>query len=189
MLEILSFNYTDLKNLQQYVGTINAPIEYVHGSILDDSIILGFQDSLDIDDSYSFMIKSFSPNYKSHNVRAKLLDANEIIFFGHSLGNIDYHYFEDLFRRQSQAEKANPNLILRIFTYDEISRRETLIQLREMNGKRTNMLYDLCNFEIYRTKDSIDENKIEKYIGELTERFKKHPPIVTPKPCGIQILS
>ncbi|MEL5895035.1 AbiH family protein [Bacteroides sp. GD17] len=180
--EILSFNYTDLKNLEHYVGEINVPVEYIHGSIKDDSIILGFEDDLEIDSSFCFMIKSFSPYYKSHNVREKLLDANEIIFFGHSLGHTDYHYFEDLFKYQSQAETANQNLIIRIFTFDEESRIETLLQLREMNNKRTDLLYDLCDFEVYRTKDGIDKGKIDKYFGELTKRLQEHAPAYIPGP-------
>lgn len=169
LYNIISFNYTDLKKLEKIVGQINAPIDYVHGSILDDSIILGFEDTLDIDESFSFMIKTFSPYYTSHNVRAKLLDADEIIFFGHSLGRVDYHYFEDLFMYQSQPEKANQKLILRIFTKDESSRINILLRLREMNQKRTDLLYDLCDFRIYRT-DS-DSREISKYLSELEDRL------------------
>lgn len=163
-IDIISFNYTDLNQLE----TIKAPIHYVHGSLLDNSIILGFQDALDIDPSYAFMIKTFSQHYKSHNVREKLLDADEIIFFGHSLGEVDYHYFEDLFKRQSQPEKANQKLILRIFTKDEKSRINILLRLRDMNEKRTDLLYDLCDFRIYRTDEDMVE--IEKYLEELDIR-------------------
>lgn len=170
--EIISYNYTDIMRLTPIIKTaIDCPIEYVHGNLRDRSIILGFQDDVEIDKSFCFMIKSFNPNFRSHNVRAKLLDADEIIFFGHSLGSTDYHYFEDLFRYQSQPDKANQNLILRIFTYDENARRDILFQLRKMNNKRTDMIYELCDFEIYRTKPGVDEYKITKYLGELVNRI------------------
>ena len=56
---------------------------------------------------------------------------------------------------------------IRIFTYDENSRQEILIQLRTMNNKRINELYDLNDFAIYRTKNEIDDNKIKQYFSEL----------------------
>jgi hypothetical protein len=79
-----------------------------------------------------------------------------------------------LFKYQSLAEKANKDLILRIFTYDEKSRREVLIRLRDMNNKRTDMLYDLCDFEIYRTGDGGDEDKIDSYFEQLKKRIRDY---------------
>lgn len=63
------------------------PVSYMHGSLKsrqtekdDTSIILGFQDDIEIDDSYCFMIKSHSPYYTSHNLKSKLDQADEVIF-------------------------------------------------------------------------------------------------------------
>ena len=170
MCEIITYNYTDIHQLKDRVGSdIKIPIDHVHGEIKDNSIIIGFQDDVEIDKSFSFMIKSFSPYFRSHNVRQKLLDADEIIFFGHSLGETDYHYFEDLFRFQSQPEHYKSSKTIRIFTYDENSRIDVLFQLRAMNKKRTDMLFDLNDFEIYRTKD--DSAKIKVYLDQLAERL------------------
>ena len=176
--EILSFNYTDLNHIANKLGILSdsdnheeLDCVHIHGSLKNNDIIIGFEDDLDIYDSCSFMIKSFSQHYKSNNVRNTLLDADEVIFFGHSLGSSDYHYFSDLFKRQSDATKANNDMIIRIFTYDEQSRRDILLQLRNMNERRTNYLYDLCHLEIYRTKDNIDDVKIEKYFKELEKRI------------------
>lgn len=170
--EIISFNYTDLSKLNPFLSNpLKLPIEYVHGKLADKTIILGVQDNVDFDSSYSFLIKTFSPHYKSHNVRKKLLNADEIIFFGHSLGNTDYHYFQELFKRQSNPDTAKDNLFMRIFTFDEESRRNILLQLREMNDKRTNFLFDLCDFELYRTKDKQDDTKIEGYLEALRKRI------------------
>lgn len=168
--EIITFNYTDLHKLKDDLPEeFKVRIDHVHGSIKDRDIIIGFEDEVEIDKSYSFMIKSFNPAFRSHNVRQKLLDADEIIFFGHSLGETDYHYFEDLFRFQSQPEHCKGPKIIRIFTYDEQSRIDILFQLRAMNKKRTDMLFDLNNFEIYRTKD--DARKIEIYLSQLDRRL------------------
>ena len=169
--EIITFNYTDLHQLENELDTkIEVKIDHVHGSIENNDIIIGFEDEVDIDKSYSFMIKSFNPAFKSHNVRQKLLEANEIIFFGHSLGETDYHYFEDLFKYQSQPEYCKESKTIRIFTYDEKSRIDILFQLRAMNNKRTDMLFDLNDFEIYRTKN--DSLKINEYLKKLPERLR-----------------
>ena len=157
-------NYTDLYKLEEYVGSIKCSVEHIHGSVSDNSIILGFQDDVEIDDSYCFMIKSFSPHFKSHNVRRQLLDADEIIFFGHSLGETDYHYFKDLFMKQSNETIVN-----------EQSRIEILTQLRNMNERKTNLLYGLCDFAIYRT-DGSDKNRINNYLEKLKSRAEKEFP-------------
>lgn len=170
-VEIISYNYTDMYKLKSHLQySLRIPVDHVHGKIEDESIILGFEDNIEIDNSYTFMIKSFSPHYKSHNVRQKLLDANEVIFFGHSLGSTDYHYFQDLFRRQSDPDLADKKQVIRIFTYDENSRRNILIRLREMNRKKTDYIFDLCDFRLYRTKDDIDSIKINDYFKELSRR-------------------
>lgn len=168
--EIITFNYTDLHKLNnELIERLSVRIDHVHGSIKNKDIIIGFEDEVEIDKSYSFMIKSFNPAFRSHNVRQKLLDADEIIFFGHSLGETDYHYFEDLFRFQSQPEYCKGPKVIRIFTYDEKSRIDILFQLRAMNNKRTDMLFDLNDFEIYRTK--YDSDKIDIYLSLLEERL------------------
>ena len=169
MCEILTYNYTDIHKLKSIVGDIYVPIDHVHGNINDKSIIIGFQDKVEIDKSFSFMIKSFSPFFRSHNVRNKLMEADEIIFFGHSLGETDYHYFGDFFETQSNPEKNKKSKKIRIFTWDEASRIDILFQLREMNDRRTDMLYDLNDMEIYRTKD--DKSKIDNYLSQLSTRL------------------
>lgn len=168
VVNIISFNYTDLKRLVPSDKTIHASIDYIHGSILDDSLILGFNDELDIEPSYSFMRKTFSRHYKSHNVTEKLLDADEIIFFGHSFGTIDYQYFKDLFIRQSQLENANKKMIIRIFTKDDKSRIDILSRLNHYNNKRTYQICDYCDFRVYKTDEGMED--IDMYFDELGRR-------------------
>lgn len=178
--ELITFNYTDINKLAPLIGdnTISIPVSFMHGSLEsrqtkrdDTSIILGFQDDIEIDDSYCFMIKSHSPYYTSHNIKSKLDQADEVIFFGHSLGSTDYPYFADFFRKQCAAKPDNEKIKVRIFTYDEESRQNILIQLRNMNEKHTQMLYEYCDFAIYRTKGNMDDEKIRNYLSELSNRI------------------
>ena len=64
-------------------------------------------------DDYLFMIKSFSRHFRSHNIQYDMILADEVIFFGHSLGSTDYHYFEHFFRNQSneQIKKEDSKII------------------------------------------------------------------------------
>ena len=170
--QILSFNYTDIDQILLSLNISNKDVQYtyVHGNLKDKSIIIGFQDDVDVAKSTYFMIKSHSPYYSSCNVRAQLEKADEIIFFGHSLGTTDYHYFSDFFKQQSDL---TPNKVkskkIRIFTYDESSRQEILAQLRDMNEHRVNYLYDLNDLRIYRTNNIEDQDDIKLYFQELQE--------------------
>lgn len=119
--ELITFNYTDINKLAPLIGDniISIPVNYMHGSLEsrqtakdDTSIILGFQDNIEIDDSYCFMIKSHSPYYTSHNIKSKLDQADEVIFFGHSLGSTDYPYFEDFFRKQCATKPDNEKEVI-----------------------------------------------------------------------------
>lgn len=177
--ELITFNYTDINKLSCFIrgSHIDIPVSYMHGRLDsrkspndDTSIILGFQDEIEIDDSYCFMIKSHSPYYESHNLKSKLNQADEVIFFGHSLGSTDYPYFADFFRKQCATKPDNEKIKVRIFTYDEESRQNILLQLRNMNERHTQMLYEYCDFAIYRTKDNMDKEKIEAYIADLKGR-------------------
>lgn len=129
IITYINFNYTEIPQLSETL--------HVHGSISQNNIILGFEDNVEINDIFCFMIKSHSPHFRSFNIREKLRNANEVIFFGHSLGITDYHYFSDFFKVQSGlngSEKIEKKRI-RIFTFDENARQDILIQLRNMNQK------------------------------------------------------
>lgn len=168
--DIVTFNYTNLNKLDNFVGHINNNISYIHGTLHTDSdiykddtsIILGFQDDIDIDDSFCFMIKSHSPFYRSCRLKFLLQNASEVIFFGHSLGATDYPYFADFFKELCEPKNRDFKKV-RIFTRDEQSRQDILIQLRNMNNKQTQMLYEYSDFDIYRT--SIDHEKINYFLN------------------------
>lgn len=168
--DIVTFNYTDLTRLDKFVGSINNHISYIHGKLHtssdklkdDTSIILGFQDNIDIDDSFCFMIKSHSPYYKSCRLKFLLQYASEVIFFGHSLGASVYPYFADFFKGLCEPKSSDFKKV-RIFTRDEQSRQNILVQLRNMNNKQTQMLYEYSNFDIFRT--AMDKDKIDNYLN------------------------
>lgn len=172
-VKIFDFNYTDLQKICNYynIPLTHEPI-YIHGSASNDSIILGFDDdAIPRNKDCCRMIKSHSEYFFSANINESLEEADEVIFFGHSLGVTDYHYFRNFFLSQAKIQDKEKfrKKIIRVFTYDEKSRLKILLQLREMNERKTNMLYDLNNFAIYRTLN--DQTKIQTYCNALKSRI------------------
>ena len=172
--KIYSFNYTDLHLIAERLRLPSSFVyEHVHGELKNESAIIGIPDSADVVSNYEFMYKTFNPHYSSHEILFDLLDADEVIFFGHSLGRIDYHYFQRLFQQQcrSDMQRADGKNIT-IFTYDAASRISILKQLREMNDKRTDLLYLQNGFEILMT-DGTDNEKISAFLSAFSRRVRR----------------
>ena len=157
-LIVFNYNYTD--SLERIDPVYKGNVNYVHGSLNDNSIIFGVEDKLKVPKSHNFLLKSFSPHYKSHRVRYELKYASHIIFFGHSLAKADYHYFEGLFQElTSDNYNSKERRKITIFTGDDASRREILWQIRKMNHNKTDLLFGNCDLTIF-TKDSKQQDVI-----------------------------
>lgn len=158
--KIYSFNYTDLNRVtRQFELPELSNIEYVHGCLSDNSAILGINDEVDtVDGAYDFMRKSFNPHYSSHPVGFDLRDADEVVFFGHSLGDNDYHYFQTFFKHQCEENlEPGEKRTITIFTYNETSRMEIMRTLHKMNHGRTSMLFQNNQLNIFCTYDEEQE--------------------------------
>lgn len=172
--KIVSFNYTPLKLLCGIDDISKESCFHVHGCLSDNdkqSIILGFQDNVEIDKSYCYMIKSHQPSYYSSHIPDLLEAVDEIIFFGLSLGDVDYPYFSEFFKKQCIPNNIKNRKFISFFTYDENSRQDILYQLRMMNDKRTRYFFEYSNLNFFRTKDKMDNEKIETFFKDLTERM------------------
>lgn len=170
-VKIFNFNYTPLAELINCINEdsdLEYSITHAHGSTLNHDIILGIEDDVEIDDRMCFTIKSHNFNYKSLNIRQELSDAKEVIFFGHSLGSSDYHYFRDFFNDQVSSSISK---VITIFTFNEESKQNILIQLRNMNNKKTNYLFGNNDLKIFCTGDDRDKPKIHKYLLKLDEKI------------------
>ncbi|MFS2729036.1 AbiH family protein [Parabacteroides merdae] len=168
---IYTFNYTNLGLIAKQLDLGTISFEYVHGSIEKRSAILGVEDKTDLRSGYSFLYKTFNRYYESHHIQYDMAEADEIVFFGHSLGRNDYHYFQQLFRTQSSEnlQRANSKRIT-IFTYDDASRIGILEQLREMNDKNTNLLFSLNDFQFICTKENItDKERLRRFLDHLAK--------------------
>lgn len=167
---IYSFNYTDLYGIAHRIGIHDEfKYEHVHGSLKEHSIILGFEEQTDVCPGYEFMYKTFSPYYESHPIQYDMLEADEVVFFGHSLGHNDYHYFKAFFLSQCRdGMTRKDSKRVTFFTYDNASAIEILFQLRQMNEKKTNLLYNLNNFQIICTKD-VSSKRLDSFLQRMND--------------------
>lgn len=164
---IYTFNYTDLHGVAEKAG-IKSKFNYesVHGCVAKQSIILGVDDNAELREGYSFLRKVFSPFYRSHSIRFDLQECDEVVFFGHSLGEMDYPYFADFFKAQSECSERKYGKIITIFTKDNISRIRILEQLRRMNKCQTERLLNDNDFKLIMV-DNPDNIVINQFFDHL----------------------
>lgn len=170
--KVYSFNYTDLYKVSNFLCLEHNPkFEYVHGCLSDKSAILGVNDSVDtIDGNYDFLRKSFNLHYGSHPVSYDLQDADEVVFFGHSLGDNDYHYFQSFFRHQCKMNmERHERRDITIFTYNDSSRMEIMHTLHKMNDGQTSLLFQNNNLNIFCTQSEENNEAFQKWCRKIND--------------------
>lgn len=165
-----SFNYTDLGEIADRLDINRLEYTHIHGSVNDNSIILGIDAINDVMDGYDFLYKVYDPQYRSNRLRHDLEEAEEVVIFGHSLGEVDYSYFQSFFRNLCREEnKAEDRKRVTIFTYDDSSRLSILRQLRDMNEKKMQLMFNNNDFQIICTTqcDYRDKKLFEAFTSHL----------------------
>ena len=169
---VYTFNYTDITAIADTLGSPVGNVSFIHGSLSTNDIVLGVGDYAKLTSSYDFMYKTSNPQYKSTDLFHELDICDNILFFGLSLSQVDYPYFEDFFKKiASGAYGAERKKFIRIFTYDEASRMEILRNLRDMNEGMI-ALYNYADFDIVRTKDNLDEGKVAEIINKIENEWQ-----------------
>ena len=164
-VNIYSFNYTPLKiNGFQLKNVL---INYMHGCCEKGNIILGTRDDLEINRSYDFIQKSFSPNYNPPALVSDLHDADEIIIFGHSIGTNDRQYFKAFFTDQTNYTNQHRKCIT-IFTRDHNSEIEIKRSLQTMTNGNLSALYSQNDINIIKTMN------LQEDLEKLLSFFMKH---------------
>lgn len=167
---IYTFNYTNLVKIGEAMGLhVNSPV-HIHGSLADDNIILGVGDYAELRPSAHYLYKTSNEDYYSSNLFDALDTSDEIYIFGLSLSQVDYPYFEDFFRSIASGKYGKNKKMIRIFTYDDQSRSDILLNLRKMNEGMIKLL-GYSDLEIIRTKDNIDEDKVCHIINHLSHKW------------------
>ncbi len=164
---IYTFNYTDLYLLAEKVGIHSQfDFKFVHGSLYRNSIILGVDSCSDLRKGYEYLRKGNSEHYRPNHIRYDLLECDEVVFFGHSLGDMDYPYFRDFFFTQSNCVNRNDGKRITIFTKNNHSRIQILEQLRVMNDGQIEHLQNDNEFNIVMT-DAPDKVIVNQFFEHL----------------------
>ena len=173
---VYTFNYTPTDEVLETLSTIK-----VHGKIEKDTIakgeihkshiILGIEtkDINNIAPGYTFLLKSNNAAFCSSQIAMDLLQAKNVMFFGHSLNQMDFGYFKEYFNLlESNTDKERT---LTIVTKDNDSRVALFDNLRKM-GISVRDIYARTNVNIILTdklddKESEDSKKFNTLLKEL----------------------
>lgn len=174
--EYYTFNYTSLGIIANACGVKvdSSHITHVHGSLENDSIILGVltDPANQIHEQYSFMYKDNSRFYSSNNMYEDFEKAEDIIFFGHSINGMDFPYFKDFFIKQSGMAGEYKRKHITIFIYDDASNQQIRNSIRNAQVDLT-QLFRRNDINIIQTKLLYDNDSNELQKLELfTKRLK-----------------
>ena len=169
---IYSFNYTDVSLIGNALGLGVGSATHIHGSLAANDVILGVGDYVDLSPANDFMYKTSNEKYRSTNLFRELDTCDNILIFGLSLSLVDYPYFEGFFKKVSSGEYCHDRKkYIRIFTYDDESRMAILRNLRLMN-KGMIALANYADFDIVRTKDNVDEEKVSIVLEKISTEWQ-----------------
>lgn len=141
---------------------------YVHGSLRYDDIVLGcdLQQGEQVNRSLSFLYK-YNMLKKANHVARNILGAKEVIFFGHSINEMDFGYFREFFKAASAAPE--PIRHLTIITYDEESERNIKDNIRNQGISVTDLYNNLWTFDFIHTKNVYagEKEDVDKWNGMI----------------------
>ena len=160
------FNYTnphEYLKLPLQMEVLNGAqhwVTYVHGSLRYNDIVLGcdLQPGEKVNRQLSFMYK-YSQLHKANHVARNILEAKEIIFFGHSINEMDFGYFKEFFKVASAS--PDPIRHLTVITYDDESERNIKDNIRNQGISVTDLYSNLWTFDVIHTSKLYDKNDEE----------------------------
>jgi hypothetical protein len=170
--KIYTFNYIPHDALHGWCGCeYERDVVYVHQR-LTYGIVLGVAERDITDDKYSFLRKVNQKSYISTNLGNDLVEAEEVVFFGHSLNTIDFDYFRDFFKACSQYnESNNAQRHITIITKDEQSIHSIKNNLESNGISLTSLcLYSNLTFialDDYYRKDDIERTNMKELMTRL----------------------
>lgn len=186
--KVYSFNYTPTKDILKETFNIDFEVKHIHGLArsYSNSIILGINDTIDIPEEYYFLQKTMDPAFKSHSLADDLMDAEEIVLFGLSLGEADLMYFGDFFATlvKNYIPGKTKKKRIYIFTYDQNSKASILTNIKKYARVSGGSLFSAIDLNIY----SQDPDWELPCNGEfLYEKFFQHMQEITSIPMDFSV--
>ena len=159
IVNVFTFNYTRVLMPNPYLREL--PIHYVHGcwdpTIGGGHVIVGTRDNLDMAPEYDFLQKAMDHDFNPPDIVSALKYAEEIIIFGHSLGQNDRQYFAPFFKRQSSTTEDVTRKDITIFTRDIQSMNDIKRSLQNMTDGNLSTLYSINKINIIITHPFLRE--------------------------------
>lgn len=164
---IYNFNYTDIRRLDNYFDVIPAfTVNYIHGTLKEKTIVIGFENIKLRYPSLDFMIKYQSDSYSPpDDIRKDLEESEEVLIFGHTLGCTDHSYFQEFFQRQLELKREDRKQIS-IITFDAKSRRSVNREINEMTQNNADSLY----INYIQTHGNTSREDIDSFFKKLAKR-------------------
>lgn len=177
---LIYFNYTScypLVGFTYHLPKATATFTDVHGSLRNEDIVLGcdLHPRDKVNRQLSFMYKYNMVKHSNHIVK-NLMTAQEIIFFGHSINEMDFGYFRQFFEVVSKS--FDPMRHLTIITYDEESERNIKDNIRNQGVDVTGLYNNLYSFTFLHTKkiyynDQLENSEWDKLISRLVTKVTR----------------
>lgn len=172
---IITFNYTNIfelldkckDNFHEKIHINADKVQFVHGSLVKNHIILGINEDKDVPKEYDFLFKSWDEHYSSHQVIDTLKNSQIIFFFGLSFGSIDSVYFINFFNSIINGSYDNRKKHIVICTYNEKSRRDIYRQFFQM-GISIMELKAHCDFNVLLTNPDNQEHPLKFENNKLS---------------------
>ncbi len=161
---LIYFNYTScypLVGLTYHRSKAAATFTDVHGSLKNEDIVLGcdLHQGDKVNRRLSFMYKYNMVKHSNYIVK-NLMTAKEIIFFGHSVNEMDFGYFRQFFEVVSKT--PDPIRYLTLITYDEESERCIKDNIRNQGIDVTGLYNNLYGFTFLHTKKIYESDAEEQ---------------------------
>lgn len=165
---ILNFNYTKslkiiLQDLNISEEKIKTNLISVHGEIEKKNIIIGVDEGFEQTKETVFVRKASNENFLTNNI-SKILDNSEnILFFGHSLGETDHSYFNDFFEEAAIKRPETEKGII-IFYHGSGDWYNKAYELSKLTKDRFIKLMDYNKFSKIDTSKSNEFDSCEEYL-------------------------
>ena len=147
-VEIFTFNYTPVRCSNFVVDEV--PVYYMHGRCDDGKIIIGTRDDTTIEEEYAFLQKAMDPSFSPPQLVRSLQAADEVILFGHSIGENDRQYLKAFFMQQTDYLCAKGKTIT-IFTRDHESEIQVKLALQNMTNGNLSTLFGQNRVQIIKS--------------------------------------
>lgn len=177
-----TFNYTDLKErFIKYGGFVEdsiPSITYIHGSLENSTedvpkIVLGINTDFSLPKEYSFLQKINNPYADAGDLAVDLITGDEIIFYGLSMGRIDFEYFQSFFQSILTAPITTPKKHISILTKGEDMVASIRQNIHDM-GINIRALTERSHLKIINTHEAeFDNNGHNDAFHKLIERIRQ----------------